>query len=230
MTNARFALPRSVFPWHAVATTVLLLSAATDSSALAAIVYFPVTPAQTITGNATVTFGSINLSNGTFSLNNNPPSFGLGSTSGGSNTLFTQDNNDVEWAVDTPNPQPGLGQVTKYAATASISGSSIPFWSSADPNLFTSSHAENWYATGTSYAGLRIDAGGGNYNYGWVSVGYDVASSTTTVTGFAFENQVNTAIPAAAVPEPASLALAGAGAAFVAAVYRRRSRFAARPC
>jgi hypothetical protein len=34
-----------------------------------------------------------------------------------------------------------------------------------------------------------------------------------------------------AVPEPASLSMvAGAGAAFAAAVYRRRSRFAARPC
>jgi hypothetical protein len=49
------------------------------------------------------------------------------------------------------------------------------------------------------------------------------------VTGFAFENQVNTPIPAAAVPEPASLALVATGAAFAAAAYRRRNRFAVRP-
>jgi len=230
MITARFPLPRSVSPWHALATTVLLLSAATDSSAVAAIVYFPVNPAQTVTGNATVTFGSISLVNGTFTLNNsNAPSFGIGSTSGTDNTLFAQNNNDIQWALTAPSPGTGLGQIAKYAATDSISGS-IADWTSGDPNFFTGDHAQNWYATGTAYAGLRIDAGSGNYNYGWVSVGYDVATSTTTVTGFAFENQVNTAIPAAAVPEPASLALVAAGAACAAAVYRRRSRFAARPC
>jgi hypothetical protein len=50
------------------------------------------------------------------------------------------------------------------------------------------------------------------------------------VNGFAFENQPNTPITVAAVPEPASLALVATGVAFAAAVYRRRSRFAAPPC
>jgi hypothetical protein len=51
-----------------------------------------------------------------------------------------------------------------------------------------------------------------------------------TVNAFAFENQPNTPITVAAVPEPTSLAMvAAAGAAFAAAAYRRRSRFAARP-
>jgi len=230
MTTARFALPRSVSPWHALATTMLLLTAAASSPARAAIVYFPVNPAQTVTGNATVTFGSVSLVNGTFTLNSpTQPSFGIGSTSGTDNTLFAQNNNNIQWALTGPSPGTGLGQIAKYAATNVISGS-IADWTFADPNFFTGDHTQDWYATGTSYAGLRIDAGGGNFNYGWVSVGYDVSTSTATVTGFAFENQVNTPIPAAAVPEPASLALVAAGAACAAAVYRRRSRFAARPC
>jgi hypothetical protein len=226
MTTARFALPRSVSLWHALATTVLLLTAAASSPARAAIVYFPVNPAQTVTGNATVTFGSVSLVNGTFTLNNpTQPSFGIGSTSGTDNTLFAQNNNNIQWALTAPSPGTGLGQIAKYAATNVISGS-IADWTSSDPNFFIGDHTQNWYATGTSYAGLRIDAGGGDYNYGWVSVGYDVSTSTATVTGFAFENQVNTAIPAAAVPEPASLALVATGVAFAAAVYRRRSRIA----
>jgi hypothetical protein len=66
--------------------------------------------------------------------------------------------------------------------------------------------------------------------YGWVSITYVVGSpNQATVNAFAFENQPNTPITVAAVPEPASLAMVAAGAAFAAAAYRRRSRFAARP-
>jgi hypothetical protein len=42
MTTARFALPHSVSLWQALATTVLLLTAAAGSPARAAIVYFPI--------------------------------------------------------------------------------------------------------------------------------------------------------------------------------------------
>jgi hypothetical protein len=67
--------------------------------------------------------------------------------------------------------------------------------------------------------------------YGWVSITYVVGSpNQATVNAFAFENQPNTPITVAAVPEPASLALVATGVAFAAAVYRRRSRFAAPPC
>jgi len=209
----------------ATVLTTLLLVVAAGSAAQAQIVYFPVSPAQSITGNALLTFGSINLSNGTFSLiNDNPPSFGIGSTSGTDNTLFAQDNNSIQWAL-TPGSGTGqgLGQIARYAAQASIS-SSIADWSSADPNLFTSDHSQNWYATGTGYAGLRIDAGSGNYNYGWVSIAYDTANSTATISGFAFENQVNTAIPAAAIPEPGTGALALVAAATVLVAGWRRAR------
>ena len=66
-----------------------------------------------------------------------------------------------------------------------------------------------------------MDAGGGNYNYGWVNLTFTV-NNGAVVTGFAFEDQVNTAILAGdtgvAVPEPgtwAAAALLAGGAAFV---------------
>ena len=99
-------------------------------------------------------------------------------------------------------------------------------YSSADPNF-----GGDWKSgVSPGYAGLKMLSGSDAY-YGWVSINYVISSpNQATVTAFAFENLPNTPITVAAVPEPASLAMvAGAGAAFAAAVYRRRSRFAARP-
>lgn len=67
-----------------------------------------------------------------------------------------------------------------------------------------------------AYYGIRADAGGGNYNYGWAQVSTTLSSAT--LVQLAFETTANTAIKAGAgaVPEPSSLALvalAGGGAA-----------------
>jgi hypothetical protein len=52
-----------------------------------------------------------------------------------------------------------------------------------------------WNGTNQSgYAGLRIDAGGGNYNYGWVALNWTQSPDILTISGFAFENSYNTAI------------------------------------
>ncbi len=90
----------------------------------------------------------------------------------------------------------------------------------------------------TGFAPLRINAGGGNFNYGWVEVTAQVTNrfsnylneATVTVTGFAFEDQVNTAILAgdqggpAAVPEPGTMAVGAGLFALAVGVHLRRRR------
>ncbi|MGA0901106.1 MAG: PEP-CTERM sorting domain-containing protein, partial [Luteolibacter sp.] len=85
--------------------------------------------------------------------------------------------------------------------------------------------------TNSGFAPLRIDAGGGNYNYGWVEV--TVVSGNTfsppylgtvdvTVTGFAFNSNVNEAIEAGAIPEPSTVACLLLGGSAFAFSRRRR--------
>jgi hypothetical protein len=81
---------------------------------------------------------------------------------------------------------------------------------------------------GPTFFALRLDAGSGNYNYGWVQI--LELGTTYIITGFAFEKDVNTMIlagdtGAAAVPEPGSLAVvSGLFGLMVAANRRARKR------
>jgi len=81
---------------------------------------------------------------------------------------------------------------------------------------------------GPTFFALRLDAGSGNYNYGWVQI--LELGTTYIITGFAFEKDVNTMIVAgdtgaAAVPEPGSLAVvSGLFGLMVAANRRARKR------
>ena len=217
-----------------------LAAASAAGSAEAAIVYFDVNPAQTSVPNSTLSFGSINLGTGTYTLNGlSDTSFGLyfssfnGGLSGYLSTIGS-----AEWGYTTP-------YIERLALNDGISGASAWSWN-APPNgyLFTGyiGDSGNWGFTGnddskTGFAPLRIDAGGGNYNYGWVEVTTQVTNrsstylngATVTVTGFAFEDQVNTAILAgdqggpAPVPEPGTMAVgAGLFALAVGAHLRRR--------
>jgi hypothetical protein len=228
MITARFALPRSVFPWHSLATTVLLLSAAADSSAVAAIVYFPVSSGGSISQSGsggpqtTVSFGNINLGAGTYSVASvfgSGTSFGIGLNppdAPAADQFISQSNNSIGWLVPS-------GTIALLSAGGTVGAGT---YSSLDPDF-----GGDWKSgVSPGYAGLQITSGPDTF-YGWVSLNYVVGSpNQVTVNAFAFENQPNTPITVAAVPEPASLAMvAGAGAAFAAAVYRRRSRFAARP-
>jgi hypothetical protein len=91
-----------------------------------------------------------------------------------------------------------------------------------------------WAGGGNAYAPLRINAGGGNYNYGWVNINFTDngdGSSSSIITGFAFESDLNTAILAgdtgagggeggSAVPEPSSVALIALGGLFGLAARR----------
>ena len=220
MTTARFALPRSVSLWQALATTVLLLTAATSSPARAAIVYFPVNSGGSISQSGsggpqtTVSFGNIDLGAGTFSIASvfgSGTSFGIGLNppdAGVASQFFSQSNNSVGWLVPS-------GTIALLSAGGTVGAGT---YSAADPNF-----GGDWKSgVSPGYAGLQMTSGTDTF-YGWVSISYVVGSpNQVTVNGFAFENQPNTPITVAAVPEPASLALVATGVAFAVAVYRRR--------
>jgi hypothetical protein len=227
MTTARFALPRSISLWPALATTVLLLTAAASSPARAAIVYFPINSGGSISQSGSggqptiVAFGNINLSTGTFSVAGDftdPISFGVGLNppeAPEASQFFSQSNNNVGWLVSS-------GTIALLSAGGTVGAGT---YTASDPNF-----GGNWKSgVSPGYAGLQMTSGTDTF-YGWVSISYVVGSpNQVTVNAFAFENQPNTPITVAAVPEPASLALVATGVAFAAAVYRRRSRIATPP-
>ena len=213
----------------ALATMVIVIVSSMAGDAVhAAIVYFPVSSGGSISQSGsggpqtTVAFGNINLGAGTFSVASvfgTGTSFGIGLNppdAGVASQFFSQSNNAVGWLVPS-------GTIALLSAGGTVGAGT---YSSADPNF-----GGDWKSgVSPGYAGLQMTSGTDTF-YGWVSINYVVGSpNQVTVNAFAFENQANTPITVAAVPEPGSLAMvAGAGAAFAAAVYRRRSRFAARP-
>lgn len=71
-----------------------------------------------------------------------------------------------------------------------------------------------------SYIGFRVQDGG-NYNYGYFNVTWDSTQSQFQILSGAYESTPNTAI---AVPEPATVALAGIGALALGVGAIRRSR------
>ena len=70
------------------------------------------------------------------------------------------------------------------------------------------------------YWAARFDAGGGNFNYGYVQV--DVTSSGMTFGMAGVETTPNLAITAGAVPEPSTYALLGIGAIGLLMVLRKK--------
>ena len=207
---------------------IVLVSSMVGDAVHAAIVYFPVSSGGSISQSGsggqptTVAFGTISLGSGTFSVAGDfadPISFGIGLNPlepPEASQFFSQSNNGVSWLVPS-------GTIALLSAGGTVGAGTYSF---NDPNF-----GGDWKSgVSPGYAGLQMTSGTDTF-YGWVSINYVVGSpNQATVNAFAFENQPNTPITVAAVPEPASLAMvAGAGAAFAAAVYRRRSRFAARP-
>ncbi len=222
----------------------LAASLGTPSDAEAAIIFFDVNPDQTIPFGGNVTFGSIDLLNGTYTLNGKAgASFGL-AWSGNATSGSVDPVGNIEWGYSG-------SYVKRLALNDSISGASAWTWSSksAPGSAYLVGgyigKGGEWGFSGdsgsvTGFAPLRINVGG-IYNYGWAEVTYantDAFSSylnnaTITVAGFAFEDQVNTAIlagdGATPIPEPGTWA-AGAGLfalAVGAHLRRRRERKAA---
>jgi hypothetical protein len=214
-----------------VATTAILLwSAVAVSGVHAAIVYFPISSGGSISQSGTggpqttVAFGNINLGAGTFSVASifgSGTSFGIGlnppDTSVASQ-FFSQSNNSVGWLVPS-------GTIALLSAGGTVGTGS---YTNNDPNF-----GGDWKAgVSPGYAGLQMTSGTDVY-YGWAGINYVVGSpNTVTVTAFAFENQPNTPITVAAVPEPTALAsmATAIGLAGLMALRLARSRNSARGC
>jgi hypothetical protein len=86
------------------------------------------------------------------------------------------------------------------------------------------SNDTNWPSGTTGYVGLRLDAGGGNFYYGWAQVTYNVGSFS--LIDVAYQSTPNTSIlaGATAIPEPAPLAALCGVVAMGAALRWRRCR------
>jgi hypothetical protein len=204
------------------------------SVAQGAIVYFDVSPDKTLSGGT----GSFDIGN--ISLSGN----GSYSTSAADVRFTTNYSNSEKPRVTTSGIQVAtsgtvdewnvasalsfFSEDTSISASASLNWSSYGYFDSNN-GVGTNTDWRNGNPT-TGFVGLRIDAGSGNYNYGWAQYVYNDVSNSLTLLDFAFESSVNTAIVAGAtaVPEPANTAmLLAAGAAGVAAFRRRRRESAA---
>jgi hypothetical protein len=200
------------------------------SVAQGAIVYFDVSPDKTLSG-ATGSFniGNINLSgDGSYDTS-------FSGTRFASEYITTEKPRIIGTNLQVAyNGTVGFATaLTFFAEDATINASSGSWTSAAYFDSNYSSGSNNDWRNGnptTGFVGLRIDAGSGNYNYGWAQYVYNDVSNSLTLLDFAFESSVNTAIVAGAtaVPEPANTAmLLAAGAAGVAAFRRRRRESAA---
>jgi hypothetical protein len=84
-----------------------------------------------------------------------------------------------------------------------------------------------WQGTaGDAYLGLRLDAGSGNFRYGWARIDYNDAANSITLKDFAIEQTLNTPILAGdvgAVPEPGRALLLALGLGGAALRRRRKA-------
>ena len=209
----------------ALATMVIVLVSSMAGDAVhAAIVYFPVSSGGSISQSGsggpqtTVAFGNINLGAGTFSVAStfgSGTSFGIGLNPTNAPTavqFFSQSNNSIGWLLPS-------GTIALLSAGGTVGPGT---YSSADQNF-----GGDWKSgVSPGYAGLQMTSGPDTF-YGWVSINYVVGSpNQATVNAFAFENQPNTPITVAAVPEPTTVALLSVGLPTAVAfeVSRRRRR------
>lgn len=217
-------------------------AAGTMGNADAAIIYFDVDPDRTLVGSSFgyATFGSIDLGTGTYVNNSTAGNFFAVGMDFGGDLFSAHYQGNVQWGLSSTDYsggtpfQPTRVQKITYGTAISDISPSIGSWVNYGPYMSYNGTGP-WVGGGNAYAALRINAGGGNYNYGWVNINFTDngdGTSNSTITGFAFQDVVNTAINAgdqggggpAAVPEPGQVAsslllLAGVAGWFA---YRRR--------
>jgi hypothetical protein len=201
---------------------ILLWLAVAVHGVHAAIVYFPVNSGGSISQPGTgqqpvdVAFGTINLNAGTFTV---ASTFGSGTSFGiglnppeapSATQFYTASNNSIAWLVPS-------GAVALLTAGGTVGPGT---YSGSDPFF-----AADWRAgVSPGYAGLQMTSGTDVY-YGWAGINYVVGSpDTVTVTAFAFENQPNTPITVAAVPEPTTLASVTTAIGLASLISRRLVR------
>lgn len=205
-----------------VAATVVISCLVVTNGLQAAIVYFPVGSGGTISQPGSgqqpveVAFGDIDLGTGSFTVAGDftsGTSFGIGLNppeASPAASFYTASNNSVGWLISS-------GTISLLSAGATVGTGS---YTSNDPNF-----GGNWKAgVSPGYAGLQMTSGADVY-YGWVSINFVVGSpNQATVTAFAFENQPNTPITVAAVPEPGTTLVVGACTIGLAAMIVRRRK------
>jgi MYXO-CTERM domain-containing protein len=208
--------------------TVTALAAINNSEA--AIVYFDVNPNIAMSDTKRI-FG-FDLSNGTYVVSSNPNDF-AGQTLLAFDTFIYAPFD----AFSIFGPTIGVAGYGGYKLSQLASGATINAGTTWLGGVSGGSvpTPSGWNGTNQSgYAGLRIDAGGGNYNYGWVALNWTESPENLTISGFAFENSYNTAILAgdqgggsAAVPEPGQVAASLLLLAGIAGYFAHRRRAAA---
>lgn len=161
------------------------------------------------------------LAAGYYSVTNNFPTTGGGQlalSNGYASQWGLSPGGNLAFAASTSTASP-----TKFTAGQTISGSTT-FQTS---NYFTvfrdGSTASPNFGAG-SYMGFRTAQ---NY-YGWLEVTWNSTSNQFQILSGAYENTANTPINAAAVPEPATIAMTGVAALALGAGAIRRARKARR--
>jgi hypothetical protein len=207
--------------------TVTALAAVNNSED--AIVYFDVNPDIALS-NAVSVF-KFDLSNGTYAVSSDPSDF-----AGQRKFAFSKFGNAFglygAYSYNTTSAGYGVYLMSQLASGATIDAGTTWLGEAVGGSGFTPT---GWNGINQSgYAGLRIDAGGGNFNYGWVALNWTESPENLTISGFAFENSYNTAILAgaqsggsAAVPEPGQVAASLLLLAGIAGYFAHRRRAAA---
>jgi len=193
-----------------------------QGSADAGIVYFDVNPDLQLPTFSTTRFGQIDLNTVTYTLGSSTGSqfqFGVGF---GSFYMFS--GGGIGFLLESTLYGNYVARVNRGSEiSAELIESNFSFASGSDASSTAGSET-----LGPTFIPLRLNVGGGNYNYGWVQI--FSSGGGFTVTGFAFEKDLNTPIlagdtGAAAVPEPGSLAVvSGLFGLMVAANRRARKR------